>query len=125
MRRGATWVVAVLCCLPLLAAAAPARSATPALMWDEVRAPEWEMTVRSIERLRGPLPAVDGEEPTRPAGQFAVLVFDLTNRSSGARTPQAADFLLVAAGGARFADLAETDAARTYAVQRGLKPFGD
>jgi hypothetical protein len=125
MRSGAMRVVAALCCLPLLAIAAPARSATPAQMWDLVRAPDWALTVRSIERLRGPLPAVDGGEPTRPVGQFAVLVFDLTNRSSGARTPRAADFLLAAAGGARFADLAEAAAARAYAIQTGLAPFGD
>jgi hypothetical protein len=125
MRTGAMRVVAALCCLPLLAIAAPARSATPAQMWDLVRAPDWALTVRSIERLRGPLPAADGGEPTRPLGRFAVLVLDLTNQSSQAREPRAADFLLVAAGGARFADLAEAAAARAYAIQTGLAPFGD
>src|SRR5205814_296381 len=88
-------------------------------------APGWELTVRSIERLRWPLPGADNGQPSRPVGRFAVLVVDLTNRSAEPRTPRASDFLLRSADGGRWVDLANGPAARTYAVKAGLAPFGD
>lgn len=117
----------VICCLPLLASAATAQSApnTQAQMWDVINAPGWSLMVRSVERLRDPLPGVDGGAVVRPAGQFAVLVFDLTNRSSRAQTPPAADFLLSSADGGRWLDLATMPAATAYAKAHEFAPFGE
>jgi hypothetical protein len=117
----------VICCLPLLASAATAQPApkAQAQMWDVVEAPGWSLMVRSAERLRDPLPGIDGGAVVRPTGQFAVLVFDLTNRSSRAQTPPTADFLLSSAGGGRWIDLAATPAARAYAKAHEFAPFGE
>jgi hypothetical protein len=126
MRAGALRAFIVICCLPLLASVATAQSATTAQarMWDVVEAPEWSLMVRSVERLRDPLPAIDGGAPVRPAGQFAVLVFDITNRTSHVQTPASADFLLSSVDGGRWSDLATTPAARAYAKAQGFVPFG-
>jgi hypothetical protein len=125
MRFGAVPVVAVLFCLPLLTVAAPARSAETVRMWDLVRAPGWDLTVRSVERRVDPLPAADGGAAVRPSGRFAVFVVDLTNRATRPQAPRSGDFVLWSAEGRRSDNLADTPAARIYAAATDLTPFGD
>ncbi|HET8524240.1 MAG TPA: hypothetical protein VFL82_13475 [Thermomicrobiales bacterium] len=131
MRSGAVRALVVILvgclCLPLLTGGATAQSAATAQaqMWDVVDAPGWSLMVRSVERLRDPLPGVDHGTVVRPAGQFAVLVVDLTNRTSRPQMPPTADFLLSSANGGRWVDLAETPAARAYARTNGFTPFGE
>jgi hypothetical protein len=94
-------------------------------MWDLVRAPEWDLTVRSVERRLDPLPALDGNGPVQARGRFAIFVVDLTNRTSRPQEPQASDFVLWSAKGRRWLNLGGTPAARAYAGGAGLTPFGD
>jgi hypothetical protein len=125
MRRGAIRILAALCCLPLVTIAVPAHAAPTATMWQIVRSPEWDLNVRSIERRTDPLPAAGGREPVRPVGRFALFVVDLTNRTERPLAPQSGDFVLWSAEGVRSLNLGEMPAARTYATDAGLTPFGD
>jgi hypothetical protein len=124
MNVGAIRAIVLLCCLPLLAVAAPTRSAPSARLWDLVRSAEWELTVRSVERRPDPLSGSDGAV-VRPDGRFAVFVVDLTNRTGRPLAPESEDFALRTAEGDRAANLAATPAARAYAVGAGFLPFGD
>lgn len=122
--RRAISIVAILCCWPLLTVAVSARSAETVRMWDLVRAPAWELTVRSVERRLDPLPGVNGA-PVRAKGRFAILVVDLTNRTPRAQAPKPGDFVLGSAEGRRWDNLGETPVARAYAADAGLRPFGE
>ncbi len=126
MRYRVVGLICALCCFSILAGAVTAHAevTTQARMWDVVQAPVWQLTVRSVERLRGPLPSVDGRAPTRPDGQFAVLVFDLKNVSSKPQVPQSNDFVLKSSEGGRWPDIANTAPAQFYAVANGFQPFG-
>lgn len=108
-------LVLALLCLPLLTAALPARAAHQARMWEVVRAPGWEVMVRSVERRSEALP---------PGRRYAVLVVDLTNRSAHPQTPRAGDFALWAAGGTRSLNLANSVAIPDVAVSSDVTPFG-
>jgi hypothetical protein len=93
-------------------------------MWDLARSSEWDVTVRSVERRRDPLPSPDAA-PVRPAGQFVLFVVDLTNRTSRLVSPRPGDFVLRPAEELRSVNLGDTPIARTYAGGVGLTPFGD
>jgi hypothetical protein len=123
MRNGRFVALALLCCLPLLTLAVPVRSAPRARMWDLVRSPAWDLTVRSVERRVDPVMTPDGVL-VRPAGRFAIFRIDLTNRTSTSLAPQAADFVLRTADGARPHNLTDAPAARSLALAADLTPFG-
>ena len=124
MRLGLLRAVATICCLPLLAVAMPAETSPSARMWDLVRSPVWDLTVRSVERSFEPLPAADGTL-VRPAGQFAHFAVDLTNRTGHPLAPRPDDFELWTAGGIPTTNLTGTPAARTHAAASDHTPFGD
>jgi hypothetical protein len=119
-------LICALCCFSVLAGAVTAHSevSPEARMWDVVQAPSWQLTVRSVERLRGSLPGVNGGAPSRPTGQFAVLVFELRNLSSEPQVAQASDFVLRSSEGNRWPDLANRTPAQAYAIANGFAPFG-
>jgi|SRR5215211_7793658 hypothetical protein len=125
MRSRAVPVLIVLCCLPLVTVAASARSAETVRMWDVVRSPEWDLTVRSVERRLDPLPGVEGGAAVRPSGHFAIFRIDLTNRTDRPLAPQPRDFVLGSADGMRWVNLGGTPVVRAYAGGTGLTPFGD
>src|SRR4051794_7435032 len=124
MRYRVIGLMCALCCFSVLAGAVTAHSevSSQARMWDVVQAPDWHLTVRSVERLRGPLPGVNGDAPSRPTGQFAVMVFDLTNVSSKPQVPQTNDFVLRSSEGSRWPDLAKSAPAHAYAIANGFAP---
>src|SRR5688500_7875744 len=114
MRVRAIRVFAALCCLPLLAGVAPSRSAPRAPMWDLVRAAEWDLTVRGVERRIDPLTTAAGTL-VRPDGHFALLAVDLTNRTEHPLAPTPGDFVPWFAEGGRSDNLADSPVARTHA----------
>ena len=117
-------IVLLLLWVPLLTTLAPVRGADQALLWDVVESPKWELTVRSIERRREPLPA-GGGQTVRPAGHWALFVVDLTNRTSRPLAPEAGDLVLRTGRGAASINLAASGYGRAYAVSAGLTPFGE
>jgi hypothetical protein len=118
-------IVLALLWLPLATAVTPARVADQPRMWDVVQAPDWALTVRSVERRSEPLPAVDGAQPARPDGHWALFVVDLTNRTSRSLAPEAGDFVLWSTEGGPAANLAASTLGRVYAATAGLTPFGE
>jgi hypothetical protein len=124
MRLGVLRAIATICCLPLLAITVTAQTTSSAQMWDLVRSPVWDLTVRSVERSFEPLPAADGTL-VRPAGQFALFAVDLTNRTDRPLAPRPDDFALWTAGGIPTVNLTGTPAARTHAAAGDRAPFGD
>jgi hypothetical protein len=113
MRHG---IVLALLCLPLLTVAIPAQSTEQARMWDIVRSPSWDLTVRSVERTN---------EPLQATATIAVFRIDLTNRTTGTLTPRADDFVLLSSNGGRSSNRADTAEARTFMVETGVTRFGD
>lgn len=115
--------LALLCLLQLLAGAVmTAYSAPSARMWDLVRSPAWDLTVRSVARSSEPLVTPDGQL-LRPAGQFAIFVVDLTNRAHQAQPPRAEDFALWTARGVRALNLTAAPVTSSYAAAAGRTPF--
>lgn len=117
MRSRATCLLLALICLPLLTIALPTQAAPSAKMWDVVHTRDWDLVVRSIERQSGIFPATNDS-----TDRIAVLVVDLTNRSSNPRGIIASDFSLTTTSGVRFVNLTAATASRDYASSRGLSP---
>lgn len=118
-------IILTLLWLPLTTAVMPARGESQPRMWDLVRSLEWDSTVRSVERRIAPLPAQDAAQPVRPNGHWALLVVDLTNRTSRSLAPEAGAFVLESAAGSRSLNLAASEHGRAYATILGLTPFGN
>jgi hypothetical protein len=121
MRSRATCLLLGILCLPLLTIALPTQAAPSAKMWDVVHARDWDLVVRSIERQSGIFPASSNVES--PSDRIAVLVIDLTNRTSIARQFDASDFSLATSNGVRFVNLTAATAGQDYTVGRGLSPL--
>jgi hypothetical protein len=93
-------------------------------MWDVVGVDGWEIRVRSVERVQGPLPGTDRGDVTRAAGQFVLVAVDLANRSAAPLRPRAEDFALRAASGSTFTNVSAAPFVASYAAREGSTPFG-
>jgi hypothetical protein len=116
--RTTVFFLLALLCLPVLTIALPTQAAPSAKMWDVVHTRDWDLVVRSIERQSAIFPATNDS-----TDRIAVLVIDLTNRTSSPRQIDASNFSLATSNGVRLVNLTAAKASQDYMIGRGLSPM--